>query len=150
MDVGQLSVGGLGTWVLDGGCWALGDRQRLRGACKTSFVGSASAVFRSQYSEFRIVTISQATCSIILTPDSCILTSLLQTPRRGFCKSPLRQGLGQRWESGGRLRAPRLRAPRYAVAREYGRRRRMNTIACMVHRNLYYRHALAKRKVCLV
>ena len=60
-----------------------------RGACKTSFVGSASAGFRSQNSVFRIVTLSRSTCSIILTPDSCILTSLLQTPRRGFARASL-------------------------------------------------------------
>jgi hypothetical protein len=57
------------------------------GACKTSFVGSASAVFRSQNSEFRIGTLSRATCTNILTPEFCILTSLLQTPQRGFARA---------------------------------------------------------------
>jgi hypothetical protein len=63
------------------------------GACKTSFVGSASAVFRSQNSEFRIGTLSRATCTNILTPEFCILTSLLQTPQRGFARASRNRNL---------------------------------------------------------
>jgi hypothetical protein len=51
------------------------NRIKRRGACKTSFVGSASAVFRRQNSEFRIGTLSRATCTIILTPDFLPITS---------------------------------------------------------------------------
>jgi hypothetical protein len=64
-----------------------------RGACKTSFVGSASAVFRSQNSVFRIGTNSLATS--YTHSDSWILNAefaLANTPE-GFCKSLKKYGV---------------------------------------------------------